>query len=405
MHTGDVLDVLRGMEDHSFDGVLCDPPYGLSENRAHSIDDRTVGVLPDIVLPNLNEIDPALAQDIKLGGVPVCRATLRGGQLAGVIKAGIGVPEGSIDLDNRVVLRQEEVGGCNVAPAGGVTNAELVNGVDTEGGEFLGDYILYLGDTGEFARCNSGGGLFAEVLSSGFAMPIVSLYVPGTPCPLSGFAAVVLGNQGVGLANDALGQSCAASGVVARDGAVNTFMLRFDLRGGAIELTATYRAGHNVPGFEVGRPQLVRTSAAASSLPPPFKPCRVSLIGFAANGARSFYLHLWLPEKWASILNPIIPRGGFMGKHWDATTPDPEVWKELYRVCKPGASLLAFGGDRTHHRLMIAIEDAGWELRTCLYWVFGSGFPKSLNIEKALEKRIVAALEAQGHEFTGWIDE
>lgn len=70
----------------------------------------------------------------------------------------------------------------------------------------------------------------------------------------------------------------------------------------------------------------------------------------------------------------------FMGKEWDRVVPSVDVWKEALRVSKPGAHLLAFGGDRTHHRMMVNIEDAGWEIRTCLYWVHGQGFPKSLNI-------------------------
>lgn len=98
---------------------------------------------------------------------------------------------------------------------------------------------------------------------------------------------------------------------------------------------------------------------------------------------------------------------GFMGKEWDngRVAFEPEIWAEALRVAKPGAHLLAFGGDRTHHRLMVAIEDAGWELRTCLYWIFGSGFPKSMAVDKAIEKKIIEAIEAQGHEFTGWADE
>lgn len=78
----------------------------------------------------------------------------------------------------------------------------------------------------------------------------------------------------------------------------------------------------------------------------------------------------------------------FMSKRWDSSgiAFNVEVWKECLRVCKPGAMLLSFGGDRTHHRMMVAIEDAGWEIRTCLYWCFGSGFPKSLNISKAIDR-------------------
>ena len=69
----------------------------------------------------------------------------------------------------------------------------------------------------------------------------------------------------------------------------------------------------------------------------------------------------------------------FMGKLWDHGIPGVPYWIEVLRVLKPGAHLLAFGGTRTHHRLMCAIEDAGFELRDTLGWLFGSGFPKSHN--------------------------
>lgn len=70
---------------------------------------------------------------------------------------------------------------------------------------------------------------------------------------------------------------------------------------------------------------------------------------------------------------------GFMGKHWDAGLPQHEIWSEALRIVKPGGHLLAFGGTRTYHRLTCAIEDAGWEIRDCLMWLYGSGFPKSHN--------------------------
>src|SRR5271169_5514540 len=76
----------------------------------------------------------------------------------------------------------------------------------------------------------------------------------------------------------------------------------------------------------------------------------------------------------------------FMGKDWDKGVPGQAFWSEMLRVAKPGASLLAFGGTRTYHRLTCAIEDAGWEIRDCLMWIYGNGFPKSLNIGKSLDK-------------------
>ena len=79
---------------------------------------------------------------------------------------------------------------------------------------------------------------------------------------------------------------------------------------------------------------------------------------------------------------------GFMGKSWDNTgiANNPLMWGECLRVLKPGGHLLAFGGTRTYHRMASAIEDAGFEVRDMIEWVYGSGFPKSLNIGKAVDK-------------------
>jgi len=80
---------------------------------------------------------------------------------------------------------------------------------------------------------------------------------------------------------------------------------------------------------------------------------------------------------------------GFMGKGWDAAdgiAGQPEVWAECLRVLKPGGHLLAFGATRTYHRMTVAIEDAGFEIRDSLHWVYGSGFPKSLDVSKAIDK-------------------
>ncbi len=89
---------------------------------------------------------------------------------------------------------------------------------------------------------------------------------------------------------------------------------------------------------------------------------------------------------------------GFMGKTWDGgdIAFRPEFWGEVLRVLKPGAMLLAFGGTRTFHRLTCAIEDAGFEIRDCLNWLYGSGFPKSLDISKAIDKAAGAKREVVG---------
>lgn len=79
---------------------------------------------------------------------------------------------------------------------------------------------------------------------------------------------------------------------------------------------------------------------------------------------------------------------GFMGKVWDKSgvAYDPAAWREVLRVLKPGAHLVAFGGTRTYHRMAVAIEDAGFEIRDQLQWIYGSGFPKSLDVSKAIDR-------------------
>jgi DNA modification methylase len=79
----------------------------------------------------------------------------------------------------------------------------------------------------------------------------------------------------------------------------------------------------------------------------------------------------------------------FMGKKWDYDVPSKELWQEAMRVLKPGGHLLSFAGSRTYHRMAVNIEDAGFEIRDQIMWVYGSGFPKSHNIGKAVDKIIL----------------
>lgn len=88
-----------------------------------------------------------------------------------------------------------------------------------------------------------------------------------------------------------------------------------------------------------------------------------------------------MPEACVDAVVSDPPYGlSFMGKQWDHGVPGVAFWAEALRIAKPGAHIVAFGGTRTHHRLVCAIEDAGWEIRDEIQWLFGSGFPKSHNI-------------------------
>ena len=109
-----------------------------------------------------------------------------------------------------------------------------------------------------------------------------------------------------------------------------------------------------------------------------------------------------MPDNCIDAIVTDPPYGlNFMGKNWDHGVPGVEFWKEALRVAKPGAHLLSFGGTRTFHRIACAIEDAGWEVRDCIMWLYGSGFPKSMDISKAIDKKLGALRQVVGYSSNG----
>jgi site-specific DNA-methyltransferase (adenine-specific) len=104
-----------------------------------------------------------------------------------------------------------------------------------------------------------------------------------------------------------------------------------------------------------------------------------------------------LPDNSCDALLCDPPYGlRFMAKRWDYDVPPVDVWRQALRVLKPGAALLSFGGSRTFHRIATGIEDAGFELRDCLCWLYAKGFPKSHNVSKALDKAAGATRRVVG---------
>ena len=103
-----------------------------------------------------------------------------------------------------------------------------------------------------------------------------------------------------------------------------------------------------------------------------------------------------LPDASVDAVVTDPPYGlSFMGKRWDYDVPSVEIWAECLRVLKPGGHLLAFAGTRTQHRMAVRIEDAGFEIRDMIAWVYGSGFPKSLDVSKAIDKAAGAERETK----------
>lgn len=98
-----------------------------------------------------------------------------------------------------------------------------------------------------------------------------------------------------------------------------------------------------------------------------------------------------LPESSVDAIVTDPPYGlEFMGERWDRGVPGVEFWKQALRVLKPGGHLLAFGGSRTYHRLACAIEDAGFEIRDQMLWIYGTGFPKGVDVSRAIDTQLGA---------------
>lgn len=91
----------------------------------------------------------------------------------------------------------------------------------------------------------------------------------------------------------------------------------------------------------------------------------------------------------------------FMGRTWDSTVPPVDLWEAVFQALKPGGHLLSFAGTRTHHRMAVNIEDAGFEIRDMIAWVYGSGFPKSANVSKAIDKAAGDEREVVGETYSG----
>ncbi len=393
LHHGDSAEVLKELDDCSVDSIVTDPPYGLSAPQGSA--DRIYGILRKVGLPDLMDMNAKPGQGGAFLGVSLGGSALAGVDGAIREKSGVGVPESAVDLKG-VSAVEHEVGKAAELPSAGVADGSLPSEPNAEKSQDLGDFVLDIGDLPAATIGDLSSRSEPELFSGGFAVPISAVFPSGHPGFAAGGAVIDFGSDVVRLANGAARDAGGPSSVVALPRAVNAIMLRFDLSGRPAELCATSRADERATIGHSGCAQLVRASAAASGLPSVAEPHRVRFVGGSTDGADSFHLRIWLPRQ--SKINARIPRGGFMGKDWDSMVPSVDLWAECLRVLKPGGHLLAFGGSRTYHRLAVAVEDAGFEIRDQIMWVYGSGFPKSQNVSKAIDK----AAGARGHDSVGF---
>ena len=372
---GDCLAVLRDMDAESVDAVVTDPPYELSGDGKASAS----RVAAEFLFPQ--------HPNLKASGGGEChlvRLMLKVAELCGtgaVPSPAPAVPVSAVALNEYASGGEIEVEDAGEAPAL-IADGDRPLGGDADQTEHLGDFYLELGDveTALNVLNRAGCGFASRGLGIGFR--IAASRLPGF---LRENGSVDFSNHDVRALDHAL-----ASFVGALGAAENEAVARFDLGGRLNDCLSASAALKLLAVALAAGAKLVRTGAGARSLPPVFQSHRVSVVDHATRRTLSFNL---------LIHKQTLAAKGFMGKEWDGSKIafDVDFWREVLRVMKPGAHLLAFGAPRNYHRLTVAIEDAGFEVRDsipyfhdgggpALFWVFGSGFPKSLDVSKAIDK-------------------
>lgn len=364
VHCGDNREVLALELDDTFDAVVTDPPYELSDDGKASAS----RVFSELVFPE----DPKIQTEESAG----CQLAFLVGKVLGL---GVGgpvpcppppVPVCTVTLDNDAPTGDHNIKDV-LESADRRSDGDA--GVDSEPkpDEHLGCFLLKAADPSSALEAFNrvGTGFDSGRLRIGFRID-----PSGLPGLLAGSGPVEFGNHDIGSIDDSFSVAVGAL-LGTEDLAVPSLSLarcpqdNLTASAALVFLAALKQAGSVA----------VRADPGASRFSSKLQTRRIRVIGGPANRTLTFDLVLH-PQNIASK--------GFMGKEWDGSKIafDVGLWAELLRVAKPGVHLLAFGGTRLWHRMAVAIEDAGWEIRDSLMWLYGSGFPKSLDIAKAIDK-------------------
>lgn len=392
IHLGDCLPWLRSLPDESVDAVVTDPPYGLSKP-------------PDIA----EVLRHWLAGDDYRHGSPRkghqnCLSNLARisvwdpnhpkpnpgalGVNGGIALRLVGLPVvAAVDLNDGEQGGNEQVDGPEVVP---IADDVLLDDHMACLPEDVGDLVLDLRPLDGAPACVGACTCFSLPKEAVGSVPVWARFVD-TESP---------------------------AGEVALAGTEVRAVLRLDLRRRTVEVLAAQGAGESDPAFLLlVRAHPVGTLSGARRLAAMPKAGRVGLVVDAAHGARTGDRGvappvagsagdgagdhsclrraegltangaLLLHEKLRSrVMNPTNPAGGFMQRAWDSFVPGPSVWREVYRVLKPGGHAVVFAGSRTSDLMGLALRFAGFEVRDSIGWQYWSGFPKSLDVSKAIDK-------------------
>jgi site-specific DNA-methyltransferase (adenine-specific) len=411
LHNGNCLDVLRSMPDESVDSVITDPPYGLSGHSAADVQEALRAWLDGKPYESgsLRKGQENCATNI-LGNAVISDTdgSNSSGQQENISFSVLNKLSSAVCVDSVNLNHESTIGEIKVRNESSAIPFENV---------LVGDRNPNLPETGNSHP-------FSLRKRQGFTgcVGVCTCHTESGPS---------LYRVNVWLRHDPLSESERASREVALTGTEVRAVLTLDVAKKTAQISLTEITPDHDCGLVLVPPHLVGALTGASGLSPETQSSGVSLVGAAANGTgtrnkgdtsndpttllatgANTGLHsvegptanftvLLHTEYLTRLRSPTLGKKGFMGKGWDAFVPGPEVWKECFRVLKPGGHLLAFAGTRTQDLMGIAIRLAGFDCRDeirvegVLAWEFGSGFPKSRNISKTLDKQ-AGVLEHEG---------
>lgn len=425
--TADCIEGMRALPPNSVDGIVCDPPYGLTladgggdwmedPSEVGGFQDGNGGnafsrsrirygdggvsegpekclrsFLPKVALPQDGERKTNGAQEGLLL-LPRSGVASLDGMTRFIVDTRVGVPEGAVDFQGDGSVDEEVDGGGESA----VEAADDVTGRvrDAERDERVPNVAFELAYAGDAPLCDGACGCFAQAALGRVSMAVGAVAAASTPR-----LAVRVGRNGdealpVGVANEAAGEAERAAFVVARAGAVHAVVLTLDLGWRSGEVSATYGAGEGDAILAALRSMSVGARPAASGTPTVPQPADGDGVLALADGA----FPLYVPTSLVAHLEQNDGKGGkkgFMGRDWDGLglPRDAYRWhlkwvREAFRVLKPGGHLIAFSGTRTYHRLACAVEDVGFEIRDKFDWLYAQGFPKSMDMTKAIDREL-----------------
>ena len=374
LYIGNCLDVLKRLPENSMDSVVTDPPYELSNDGNAS----AARVFFEFMFPNNAKIET-----IAPGKDNLLFLVQKISELSCIDRhprETTSMPISAVTFNNHTQCRNDDI--VNTCKSTiDVTDCDGLKNSESENTEHLGDFILELADSTFLLNLlNSiGAGFCSGGLRIGFRIPS-----SGFPCAMHSGCSVIFSDNDIRARNSAL-----AHMVSTFSRTTNDAMFGFDMGRRAIEVFSANGASIFMAVLLSSGAKLIRTSATTSGLPTMLESRSIRIIDTITNNALSFNL-IVRPHDVNSV--------GFMGKKWDGTkiSFNVELWQEVLRVLKPGGHLLSFGGTRTYHRLVCAVEDAGFEIRDQVQWLYGSGFPKSLDVSKAIDK---AAGQQRGSDY------